>query len=269
MPPILVWDLPTRVFHWLFALGFAVAWLTAEWDAAFTVHMLSGVLMVALVLFRLVWGVLGGRYARFASFAHGPRAGLAYLRDLFHGSARRYLGHNPAGSQAIWLLLGLAPAVSLAGLGAWAVSGGPAGEVLGEGHELLANLMLLVVVLHLAGVAAESRLHGENLVAGMLHGRKPAPAGTPASRPHRLTGVLLLVSALVFAAVWLRHVSVSGPAGSGAAEAADEEHGSAMHPVSTPSCSGSPTLICIQATPGQRPVRDESGMGGTGAIIRT
>lgn len=265
MQTILIWDLPTRVFHWLFALGFAVAWLTAEWDAAFSIHMLSGVLMLALVLFRLAWGLLGGRYSRFASFAHGPRAGLAYLRALLDGTAGRYLGHNPAGSQAIWLLLGLAPVVALAGLGAWAGAGGQVGEVMGEGHELLANLMLLGVLLHLAGVAAESLLHRENLVAAMLHGRKAAPEGTPPSRRHGGTGTLLLVAVLAFAAGWLRYADIAAPAGHGHG-AGDRETGE--HEASAP-VGLSPARAGIHPDPAGRPVGEESGMGGTGAIIRT
>lgn len=265
MQTILIWDLPTRVFHWLFALGFAVAWLTAEWDAAFSIHMLSGVLMLGLVLFRLAWGLLGGRYSRFASFAHGPRAGLAYLRALLDGSAGRYLGHNPAGSQAIWLLLGLAPVVTLAGLGAWAGSAWPVGEVLGEGHELLANLMLLVVLLHLAGVAAESLLHRENLVAGMLHGRKAAPEGTPASSRHGGIGTLLLVAVLVSTAGWLRYAEVAAPVGHGHG-AEDREAGE--HQAVAPA-RPSPARAGIRPDPAGRPAGEESGMGGTGAIIRT
>lgn len=212
MQRILVWDVPTRLFHWLFAAGFAAAWLTSESDEWLSFHAFFGYLMLGLIAFRLIWGVVGGHYARFASFCYSPLAGLSYLRQALAGGGARHAGHNPAGSQAVFLLLVLGLAVGLTGLlvqggeeqhGAAAGWLGHAlGSLLKEGHEAAAVLMLLVVLGHLLGVALESRLHQENLVRAMVTGMKLAPPGEPASRPYRLVGVLLLVAVVAFGAWW-------------------------------------------------------------------
>jgi cytochrome b len=132
---VLVWDLPVRLFHWLLALSFAGAYLTGDSERLRDIHVMLGYTMAGLVAFRLAWGLLGTRYARFASFAYGPRQVLGYLRSLLNRSPQHYLGHNPAGSWAIYGLLAL-------------------------------------VLVHIAGVAASSLLHGENLVRAMITGRK-------------------------------------------------------------------------------------------------
>jgi len=166
---VLVWDLPTRVCHWLLALSFAGAYLTAESERLRDVHVMLGYTMAGLVAFRLVWGVLGTRYARFASFAYGPRQVLSYLKSLLTRSPQRYLGHNPAGSWAIYGLLGLSALAVAAGYATYNDVGGHAME---EVHEALANGLLALVLVHIAGVAASSLLHGENLVRAMITGRK-------------------------------------------------------------------------------------------------
>jgi len=212
MKTILVWDLPLRLFHWLFAASFAGAWLTAESDQWLSLHTFLGYLMLGLIGFRLVWGIAGSHYARFSSFLYGPRAGLDYLRAGLTGQAARHLGHNPAGSQAVFLLLGLGLLVGLSGLfvqggeeqqgAAAGMLGYAVGKAIKEGHELLANLMLLLVFAHLAGVALESWLHKENLARSMVTGLKAAESGAPAGRPHRLIGVLLLAVVAAFGAWW-------------------------------------------------------------------
>lgn len=166
---ILVWDLATRAFHWLLALSFAGAWLTAESERLRNVHVALGYTMLGLVAFRLVWGLVGTRYARFRSFAYGPRAVLAYLRSLFTRSPQHYLGHNPAGSWAIYGLLALA---ALAGATGYATYNDVGGHAMEEVHEAMANGLLALVMLHIAGVLASSVLHGENLVRAMLTGYK-------------------------------------------------------------------------------------------------
>ena len=97
---LLVWDVPTRVFHWLLALSFAGAFVTAESERYRDVHVALGYTVLGLVAFRLVWGLIGTRYARFWSFAYGPRSVLTYVKSLFTRSPQHHLGHNPAGSWA-------------------------------------------------------------------------------------------------------------------------------------------------------------------------
>ncbi|MDH4216940.1 MAG: cytochrome b/b6 domain-containing protein [Gallionella sp.] len=209
---ILVWDVPTRVFHWLLALSFTAAWYISESDQWLSFHTFFGYLMLGLIGFRLVWGITGGTYARFTSFLYSPMAGLRYLRQTFSGGATRYIGHNPAGSQAIYLLLALGLAVCLTGIFAqggeeqhgaaagWL--GVSAGLFFKEAHGVIAILMLLVVIGHLAGVVMESRLHKENLARSMVTGIKEAPQGTAASRHYRSVGALLLATAIAFGIWW-------------------------------------------------------------------
>ena len=98
-----VWDPLVRLFHWGLVAAFATAWLTA--DEVQPVHEFAGYTVAGLVAFRLIWGLAGSRYARFAQFLKGPGATLAYLGSMLRGSERRYLGHNPAGAAMIVALL--------------------------------------------------------------------------------------------------------------------------------------------------------------------
>jgi cytochrome b len=170
-PKILVWDLAVRAFHWLLALSFLGAFLTAESERYRDVHVALGYAILGLVAFRLVWGLVGTRYARFWSFAFGPRSVLTYVKSLFTRSPQHYLGHNPAGSWAIYALLALS---LLAGASGYAAYEDVGGHWMEEMHETFANLLLAVVAVHLAGVVASSLLHRENLVRSMLTGYKDA-----------------------------------------------------------------------------------------------
>jgi cytochrome b len=212
MKPILVWDIPTRLFHWILAGSFAIAWLSSESDQWLSVHTYFGYLMLGLIGFRLVWGFVGGHYARFASFLFSPQAGLAYVLDLWARRAKRHLGHNPAGSQAIYLLLILGLLVGVTGIftqggeeqqsAAAGVLSIHAGSLLKNAHELFANLMLLVVLGHLAGVAIESWLHKENLPRSMVTGIKVGEDGAPVSQSFKAVGGLLVLAVAAFGFWW-------------------------------------------------------------------
>jgi len=199
---VLVWDAPTRVFHWTLALSFAGAFLTAESERWRDVHIMLGYTVLALVAFRLIWGFFGSRYARFKSFAYGPRDVLGYLKSLVTRSPRHYLGHNPAGSVVIYGLLLLAVATGISGYLHYNEIGG---EWLEDLHETLAYAMLALVFVHIAGVLVSSLLHRENLVSAMLTGYK---RGDPASgiRRARWLVAVFLVGAL--AALWTGVVQV-------------------------------------------------------------
>jgi cytochrome b len=204
-----VWDLFVRVAHWTIVAGFFLAYFTE--DDALTLHVWAGYAVGVVVLLRIVWGFVGPRHARFADFLYRPSEVAAYLRDLLAFRARRYLGHSPAGgAMALALWVGLLVTVGsglllyaieenagpLAGIVASAAApdaaaarseqGGvedddeaPAatgaegsGERWEEVHEIAANLTLLLVVLHLAGVLLASYVHRENLARAMVTGRK-------------------------------------------------------------------------------------------------
>jgi cytochrome b len=169
MNKILVWDWPVRLGHWLLVGAFALAWLTSESEELRLVHAFAGGTVVGVVLFRLVWGVLGTRHARFASFLRGPGAVRDYLRGLPRRAAPHATGHNAAGG---WAVVGLLALGLFAGASGWLIYEDIGGEWLGELHEGLAATLLTIATLHVAGVAASSLAHRENLVRAMITGWK-------------------------------------------------------------------------------------------------
>jgi cytochrome b len=202
-----VWDPFVRVAHWTIAIGFFVAYLTE--DDFMTVHVWAGYVVGVLVLLRIVWGFAGPRHARFSDFACGPIKALAYLRDLFLFRAERHVGHSPAGGAMVIVLLLFLAATVASGLILYAEDrgAGPLAPFLaqvpstapaqpsqeakasddnereGEGrnrrespfeeiHEVLANVTLALVILHILGVVLASFVHHENLTRAMITGRK-------------------------------------------------------------------------------------------------
>jgi cytochrome b len=159
--------------------------------------------MLALIAFRLVWGIAGTRYARFTSFAFGPRAVLRYLRGVATLRSGRYLGHTPGASWAIWLMLGLGVLVGFSGYAAQ----GDGPEWLEEAHGALAWTLLAVVGVHVVGVVLSSLLHRENLVAAMITGRKRGEASQAIRGSRWVVGAAL---AAVVLALWLGLVPVPG-----------------------------------------------------------
>ena len=227
---VLIWDAPVRVFHWLAVACFAGAWLTAESEHWRLVHVTLGYTLAGLVAFRIVWGLVGTRHARFASFVRGPAAVAAYLRGLWHREPLHGAGHNPAGAVAIVVMLGLVALIAASG---WATYNDLAGEWLEELHELAANTMLAVVAVHVAGVIVASRLHRQNLVAAMVTGHKPAAPTEAIRSAHRGVAVLMLAAVAGF---WAWQASTApvvppdaqtaqGSAGSVHDEDHDDDHG--------------------------------------------
>lgn len=192
---VLVWDAPVRVFHWLMVLCFAGAWLTAESERQRLLHVCFGYSMAGLVGFRLIWGFLGSRYARFAEFVRGPRAVSRYLKGLLRGAPEHFRGHNPAGAVAILLLLGLTALVALAGHATYEEL---AGDWTEELHEGAAYALLLVVGVHVLGVLMSSVLHRENLVRAMISGRKTGGPHDAIGRAHLGLALLLLLAVIGF-----------------------------------------------------------------------
>ncbi|MDP2760133.1 MAG: cytochrome b/b6 domain-containing protein [Sideroxyarcus sp.] len=192
---ILVWDLPTRVFHWLLVLSFSGAFLTAESERYRDIHVVLGYTLLGLIAFRLLWGFFGTRYAQFRSFLFKPGEIVAYVRSLFKGQPAHYVGHNPAGSVAIWLLLALGISIGVTGVMLFQDIGGDAMEEL---HEFLSNAMLAVALIHIAGVVVSSVLHRENLVRSMITGFKTASSDEGIRRSYRWLGVIMLAAVAAF-----------------------------------------------------------------------
>ncbi len=177
---IKVWDILVRVFHWSLVLFFTIAYITeGEW---ITIHSYAGYTIFFLVMFRIVWGVIGSTHARFSNFVVGPKKAIKYLKDELSGDAKHYLGHNPAGGLMIIALIISLIATVVTGASIIATEGdGPlattfianfSGELLEEIHEFFTTIVLLLVILHIGGVIFSSLLQEENLVKAMFTGKK-------------------------------------------------------------------------------------------------
>lgn len=179
---LLVWDLPTRLFHWLLVALVALAWATGESEGRlFVVHQLAGYGVLVAILFRLFWGFVGSRHARFRDFVHAWSSVRDYTKGLLALRPRPTLGHNPLGGWMIVLLLTTLLGVSVTGL--FGVEEGTRGasaywlspeiaQGLAELHEELVNLLLILIGIHIVGVVVDSLLTGHNLVGSMFTGRK-------------------------------------------------------------------------------------------------
>ncbi|MCK6444025.1 cytochrome b/b6 domain-containing protein [Elstera cyanobacteriorum] len=163
-----VWDLGVRLFHWGTVAAVATAFLAEEGES---LHEKAGYVAAALLGFRLIWGLIGTRHARFSDFVAGPGKVFTYLLDRVRGRAPHYLGHNPAGGAMILVLLTLLATV--AGTGVAMTSDALWGNHLVEEiHETAANALLVCIGIHVAAVILMSKLDKENLVKAMITGKK-------------------------------------------------------------------------------------------------
>ncbi len=205
---IRVWDPLIRVFHWGLVLAFSIGYLTG--DEENNLHIYSGYAVLGLIIFRVLWGLIGARYARFSDFVYTPKIVIQYLKDLLAKNPRHYVGHNPAAGWMVIVMLLTLFVVTLSGLKLYAIeegagplaSGPTALTIVGsayaddnegdkyskngnrrdedgekdefweEVHEVSSNFMVLLVLLHIAGVIISSRLHDEHLIKSMFTGRK-------------------------------------------------------------------------------------------------
>jgi cytochrome b len=165
-----VWDPFVRAFHWLLVAGFAINYLEIV-RAGKLPHQIIGYVVLALIAARILWGFVGPRHARFASFVVHPWAALSHLRETLAHRDRRHLGHNPAGAAMVVALLTVTVLVGATG---WLSTTDWFFGIkwMEEMHEILANLMLALAGLHILGVVHASWRHRENLVLSMVTGRK-------------------------------------------------------------------------------------------------
>jgi cytochrome b len=212
--PVKLWDLPVRLVHWSFVALLPALWWTAE-NGKIETHIQLGMVMLILVLFRILWGLFGSSTARFAHFVRGPIGVGRYMRGLFGRDGEPIVGHNPLGVLSVVALILLLGAQVVFGLFASDTDGlyyGPlnslvgydAAEKLTEWHELGFNVILAVVVLHVAAIAFYFAVKRDNLVGPMITGRKryAAPVPAPQIAPW-WRGVLCLVIAWAIAGwVW-------------------------------------------------------------------
>lgn len=200
---VVVWDIPVRIFHWSLVLFFAIAYLTGDESEQW--HAYSGYVVSGLLVFRLIWGFIGTKYARFSSFVFSPQVIRQYLGSMLEEHPKRYLGHNPAGGAMVMALLLTLALCCWTGLVAYGKEGqGPLaqagfatisaahadsddqgkrtqkmqeGEFWEDIHKFLSHMTLLLAAIHLFGVALSSLLHNENLVRAMINGRKESRDG--------------------------------------------------------------------------------------------
>ncbi len=204
---ISVWDPLIRFGHWALVAAFAIAYITGEEEGDPSEwHEWAGYIAGGIVAWRVLWGLIGPRHARFSDFVTGPRTAIAYLFGLVGGHTKRYLGHSPAGGAMVVALLVMIAATTVTGIiadpegtapkpqpGVTATVQAQSGEarraarshegregrqegehetIIGEAHAVLANLTLFLVILHVLGVALASYVHRENLARAMVTGKK-------------------------------------------------------------------------------------------------
>ncbi len=198
---ILVWDAPTRAFHWLQALCFLGAYLTSDSEKYRDIHVTLGYILFGLIVFRLLWGFIGTRYAKFSSFLFKPSQIIGYILSLFKGKPEHFIGHNPVGSIAIWLLLGLGLTLGVTGM---MLLQDDVADIVEEIHEYATNAMLVVIGLHLIGVFMSSFLHKENLARAMVTGSKSGESAQGIQQNYVWLAALMLVISAVFAFIYLR-----------------------------------------------------------------
>lgn len=185
-----VWDLPLRLFHWLLVASIAVAFLSSDEDSVLAGwHIASGWVAALLIVFRLVWGLVGSQHARFKSFVR-PAQMLSHLKRLASGRAERTVGHNPAGGMAVLLLIGSIAAVVVTGY--LALHGGEE-----DLHEGIAWFLLGLIGIHIAAVIATSFLSHENLVRAMVTGKKKAADHPDVLRIRRASPAAFMFALLV------------------------------------------------------------------------
>jgi cytochrome b len=206
----LVWDIPVRVFHWALVLLIAFSWLSGEMDWM-DWHLYSGYAVLALVLFRVLWGFVGSTHARFGDFLYGPGAVIAYIRTLPSRTAAKFAGHNPLGGLSVVLIL-LCVLVQT-GTGLFAND-----DILTEGplykhvskelsdwlttiHKYNFNVLLTLIGVHIGAVLYYLIWKSENLIKPMFTGRKHLPTGMDAAT-MRGTGLAVVLLAACAAGVW-------------------------------------------------------------------
>ncbi|MFZ1326042.1 MAG: cytochrome b/b6 domain-containing protein [Candidatus Contendobacter sp.] len=206
-----VWDLPTRLFHWSLVALMIAQWLTAENSSTMSYHLWGGYAILALVLFRVVWGFVGSDTVRFHDFVRGPGAAIAYIKALLRGETPLYLGHNPMGGWSILAMLMLL--LVQAGTGLFANDDitieGPlyswvsksTSDWLTTIHGFNFNLLLLVIAVHIAAVLFYLLVKRENLIHPMLSGRKQLPSAMVTAIPRLVNPWLGLAVFVVAVAV--------------------------------------------------------------------
>jgi len=192
---ILVWDMPVRVFHWLLAICFTGAWLSSESERWALIHYAFGYTACLLVLIRLVWGLIGTRYARFSQFLKSPRAVIVHFMAILRGHPHHDIGHNPAGGLVMFALMLF---ILLIGFTGYLSVKEFLGNFVSEAHEAFASLALGLVIVHIMAAIAMSLIERQNLVRSMVNGKKQGMPEQGIRYPQYLIGSFIFLGALYF-----------------------------------------------------------------------
>lgn len=191
----MVWDMPVRVFHWLLVICFAGAWLSSESERWALIHYAFGYTACLLILIRLVWGLIGTRYAKFSQFLKSPRAVIEHFMAMLRGHPHHDVGHNPAGGLVMFALMLL---ILLVGFTGYLSVKEFLGNFVSEAHEVLASLALGLVIVHIIAAIGMSLIEKQNLVRSMVSGKKQGMPEQGITYPQHLIGALIFLGALYF-----------------------------------------------------------------------
>lgn len=207
-----VWDFPTRIFHWLLVLLVFVSLVTGNVGGLtyMRIHMLSGYAILALILFRVIWGFIGNSYARFSGFVAGIPTAIGYARGLASGTGRKYLGHNPLGGWSVLAMLVLLLVQAATGLCANddIFTEGPLASRVGKGtsdfltwiHKTNVNVLYAVMIAHV--IAVFGYLYkGDNLIRPMITGVKSVAGNTALVEPPARHAIRALIALAVSVAL--------------------------------------------------------------------
>jgi len=205
--PMRIWDLPTRLFHWVLVVLIFISWLSA-WREWMQVHVVCGLTVLTLLLFRLIWGLIGSDTARFSYFVKGPMAALRHLRHLLRREPDTETGHNAAGGWMVLVML----ALLFVQVGTGLCSNddidveGPLAEYVGKArsdwlthiHSVNFTLIEIAIAAHVIALITYRVLKGHNLLMPMITGKKRLPGATQAPR---MMHPILALAVLVFVAL--------------------------------------------------------------------
>lgn len=200
MKKILSYDLPTRLFHWIFAALFIIIYLIAETidddSVTYSYHMLLGLVMALVVILRIVWGFVGSKYAKFSSFELHPIKMIEYITDIISGKTKLFAGHNPASSWAAILMMIFALGLAFTGI---QMSQGNSKEFYEDIHEFLANAFLFTVIAHVLGIIFHSIRHKDLIALSMINGEKSASSDQePIKSQHPIVAAIFVILVLAF-----------------------------------------------------------------------
>lgn len=205
-----IWDIPTRLFHWLLVASLVAQYVTAElMNDAMQWHFYFGYFTLGLIIFRIIWGFVGSDYARFSQFIHGPGAVTGYVKTLFQKDSHAHAGHNPLGGWVVIIMLALVLVQAVSGLfmtddvfldGPWRGAVEEATlDTMSFLHNNVFNILLAVIALHVAAIGFYAVYKKQKLAPAMVHGKKTtSQRGITSSRLLAAVVVALISAGIVY-----------------------------------------------------------------------